>query len=413
MQNILKKLRSHKTAHIQRFKRWHNHPFGVPVALFLVLLAIGVVFILVLAHQHKLVLSNDSHIVVVSYDGQHQAVPTKAHTVGELLGKLHVPIGKYDRVEPSADTEIVQDNFRVNIYRAVPVTINDGGVLRTSYSAATTARSIVAQTGMTLYPEDNVVAAPAHNLIEEKSLGQVVTIERSIPVNLNIYGTQTATRSLAKTVNGLVAEKHIKLVEGANLMPGGSTPLTNNMQVFVLNKGVSITSTEEVVPMPVQNIDDDNLTLGSRAVRQVGSPGKQVVTYQVTKDPVTGKETRQAIQTVVVQDPVVQIVAIGKHVAVPADKIAIMVAAGVSPSDYGYVDFIVSHEGGWGGATKSNYGGSGAYGICQALPGSKMATAGADWATNPVTQLRWCSSYANKYGGWAGAYNFWLAHRYW
>ena len=42
---------------------------------------------------------------------------------------------------------------------------------------------------------------------------------------------------------------------------------------------------------------------------------------------------------------------------------------------------------------------SSAYGIPQALPGSKMATAGADWATNPVTQIRWGLGYIqDRYG---------------
>lgn len=400
--------------HMKRIKRWHRHPFGIPVAVFLFLLLVGMLSILVMAHQNKLVLSNDSHIVVISYGDQHQTVPTKAHTVGELLYKLHVPVAKYDRVEPSKDTEIVQDNFRINIYHAVPVTIKDGGAVTTSYSAATTARSIVAQTGMTLYAEDSVTTAPAENLVDEASLGQVVTIKRSVPVNLNIYGTPAATRTLAKTVNELVAEKHIKLVSGATLLPVGTTPLTSNMQLFVLNKGVSISSNEEIIPTPTQNIDDNSLTLGSKAIRQAGSPGKQLVTYQITVDPKTGKEVnRTPIQTVIIVNPIAQIVAIGKNVAVPGDKVAIMQAVGISPGDYGYVDYIVGHEGGWGGVTKSNYGGSGAYGICQALPGSKMASAGADWATNPVTQLRWCNGYAQKFGGWGGAYNYWLAHHYW
>lgn len=42
---------------------------------------------------------------------------------------------------------------------------------------------------------------------------------------------------------------------------------------------------------------------------------------------------------------------------------------------------------------------SGAYGIPQALPGSKMASAGADWATNPATQITWGLGYiAGRYG---------------
>ena len=42
---------------------------------------------------------------------------------------------------------------------------------------------------------------------------------------------------------------------------------------------------------------------------------------------------------------------------------------------------------------------SGAYGIPQALPGRKMASAGADWRTNPVTQMKWGLDYiADRYG---------------
>jgi hypothetical protein len=112
--------------------------------------------------------------------------------------------------------------------------------------------------------------------------------------------------------------------------------------------------------------------------------------------------------------PVQEITVIGTNVNIPRDKISIMVAAGIRESDYGYVDYIVSHEGGWDGVTKYNRSGSGAYGICQALPGSKRASAGSDWATNPVTQLRWCSGYASgRYGSWYGAYNFWLSRHYW
>ena len=97
-----------------------------------------------------------------------------------------------------------------------------------------------------------------------------------------------------------------------------------------------------------------------------------------------------------------------------ASSDSLMAAAGISASDYYYVSFIVSHEGGWGGVETYNAAGSGAYGLCQALPGSKMASAGADWATNPVTQLEWCNSYAlSRYGSWYGAYEYWLANGNW
>jgi hypothetical protein len=54
---------------------------------------------------------------------------------------------------------------------------------------------------------------------------------------------------------------------------------------------------------------------------------------------------------------------------------------------------------------------SGAYGIPQALPASKMATAGADWRTNPATQITWGLNYiAGRYGSPCDAWSYWLRH---
>ncbi|MFF4831481.1 transglycosylase SLT domain-containing protein [Streptomyces sp. NPDC001315] len=70
---------------------------------------------------------------------------------------------------------------------------------------------------------------------------------------------------------------------------------------------------------------------------------------------------------------------------------------------------IVSHESGWNHkATNSS---SGAYGLVQALPASKMASAGSDWKTNPATQIKWGLDYMNsRYGSPAAAWNFWQAN---
>ena len=56
---------------------------------------------------------------------------------------------------------------------------------------------------------------------------------------------------------------------------------------------------------------------------------------------------------------------------------------------------------------------SGAYGIPQALPGSKMASAGADWQTDPATQIRWGLGYIKAiYGNPCGAWAFEEANGY-
>jgi hypothetical protein len=60
---------------------------------------------------------------------------------------------------------------------------------------------------------------------------------------------------------------------------------------------------------------------------------------------------------------------------------------------------------------KSHNRGSGAHGIPQALPGSKMRSAGADWRTNPVTQIKWGLNYIDsRYGSPAKAWAHFLRH---
>ena len=86
-----------------------------------------------------------------------------------------------------------------------------------------------------------------------------------------------------------------------------------------------------------------------------------------------------------------------------------MLANGYSESDFTAANFIIQRESGWN-PTATNPS-SGAYGLPQALPGSKMASAGADWQTNYQTQFKWFISYCNgRYGSVSAAYNFWLAH---
>lgn len=56
---------------------------------------------------------------------------------------------------------------------------------------------------------------------------------------------------------------------------------------------------------------------------------------------------------------------------------------------------------------------SGAYGLVQALPASKMSSEGADWRTNPATQIKWGVKYMNeRYGSPCGAWEFWQVNHW-
>jgi Transglycosylase SLT domain len=81
----------------------------------------------------------------------------------------------------------------------------------------------------------------------------------------------------------------------------------------------------------------------------------------------------------------------------------LLASYGFSTSQWGCLDNLWQHESGWNTQAENP---SGAYGIPQALPGSKMASAGPDWQTNATTQIKWGlgyikSMYGTPCGAWA------------
>ncbi|MCY0936849.1 transglycosylase SLT domain-containing protein [Streptomyces sp. H34-S4] len=97
--------------------------------------------------------------------------------------------------------------------------------------------------------------------------------------------------------------------------------------------------------------------------------------------------------------------------AAPMDAKAIAHQMIKDPAQFAAFSNIVSRESGWNHtATNAS---SGAYGLVQALPASKMSSAGSDWKTNPATQIKWGLDYMNsRYGSPAAAWNFWQANHW-
>lgn len=141
----------------------------------------------------------------------------------------------------------------------------------------------------------------------------------------------------------------------------------------------------------------------NKTVEQKIAPKSQVEKVAVKEEVVVPPPAPQQERPVPVAAPVQ---------ALPTDKTELMRLAGIPESDYSHVDYIVQKESSW------NYqavnASSGATGLCQSWPASKMATEGSDYLTNPITQLKWCHKYATgRYGSWYSAFAFWQNNRWW
>lgn len=84
---------------------------------------------------------------------------------------------------------------------------------------------------------------------------------------------------------------------------------------------------------------------------------------------------------------------------------ALLPRYGMSAGEFGCLNNLWNSESGWN--VRADNPTSSAYGIPQALPGSKMASAGADWRTSAETQIRWGLGYIkNRYGTPCSAWSF-------
>jgi hypothetical protein len=88
---------------------------------------------------------------------------------------------------------------------------------------------------------------------------------------------------------------------------------------------------------------------------------------------------------------------------------ALMPLYGLASSEFSCVDNIWSQESGWN--VHADNPNSSAYGIPQALPGSKMSSAGPDWQNSAETQIRWGLGYIrDRYGSACAAWSYKQAH---
>lgn len=400
----------------KRIHRLKNHPFVVPVITFLGLFIISLMAFIFLGGSN--IQPSDSHVVHLHVDGIEQTLPSRAPTVGDLLEKSKITLGEHDVVEPALDAEITDDNFSVNVYRAHAVTIidNDKSGKKTSITTHTAQQSptaIAKQAGIELLPEDKVVLERSDNVLQEGIISQKVVVDRADPVNVNLYGAPILVRTHAQTVAEVLAEKNIKPQPSDTVTPALDTPVTPNMQIFVVTVGKQIVTQEEVIPAPVQTINDPNTPAGQTVVQQAGSPGKKLITYELQLE--NGKEAgRKVIQEVIAAEPVAKVIAKGTKVVnarIGGDKSAVLSAAGVPASQHFAADFVIARESGWNLAARNA---GGCLGLGQACPGSKLVNACPNWQSDASCQIRFFTGYANsRYGSWQGAYEAWLIKHWW
>jgi uncharacterized protein YabE (DUF348 family) len=351
--------------------------------------------------------SENGRLISVHDRGKETVFLTQADTLENAFKEAGIEVDSHDAVEPALSEKLVASDYQVNIYRARPVTVIDGATRLKVVTPYQTAEQIISDVGVALYPEDKTTLTRSANILKDGA-GLELTIDRAIPLTLDLYGAKTEIRTQATTVAEMLSEKKVKLASDDRAAPASSTPITQGMEVQVWREGIQTVSAEQPVAFGTEQIKDADRTVGYKAVQTPGVEGKRTVTYQVEIR--NGQEvSRTEIASIVTVQPQNQVEVVGsKPNTLPytggGSKTEWLAASNIPEASWGYADFMVSKESGWNpnAVNKS----SGACGLAQALPCSKVP--GNPY--NPVDSLNWMNSYVNgRYGGWQGAYNFWNA----
>ncbi len=341
--------------------------------------------------------------------GQAEVILTHAQTVGDALKDAHINVVKEDTVEPATNTQLVATDYTVNIYRARPVIVIDGAVREKVMTAAQTPDEISKAAGMTLHDEDTTTLGTSTDNIMADGASTTLTINRATTVNVDMYGTPETMYTRAKTVAKMLADKNIHMAATDTLSVNANTPVTADMSFAIWRNGVQTATVQEAIPFSTQQVQDENHPVGYHQVQTPGANGTKSVTYQITMQ--NGKEVaRTAIQTVVLTQPTTEVDIVGAALP-PGSHTDWMAEAGVSSGNYGYIDYIFTHESGWNPASRNP---SGLYvGLGQTSP-SKLSAACPNWQSDPICQIGYFNGYAvGRYGSWQAAYAFKKANGWW
>ncbi len=410
MYTIHKKRRAFHKSWRKLSKKYSNHhPFVIPTAVFL--LCFFVASASMVAVNGQTIGASDSRIVNLYVDNERQVVPTRAETVGDLMKRLNIYLGDQDLVEPALDTPILADNFKVTVYRAKPVTIIDQSKKIQILTPHQDDKLAIEKAGITVFPEDRITLDHDTDPLEEGIIGKRLVIDRATPVTINLYGNPVQMRTRAKTVGDVLAEKEIQIIPTDTITPGVETPLTANTEIVIARLGTKIVTVEEAILFETETQQDPNQPVGVNQIITEGVNGKKIVTYEVELKN-DQEVSRKQIQVIIAQEPVKAKVTKGTKVIYSNPSANVELGRQIAEEmgvggEFHCLYQLWERESKWNHLAANRS--SGAYGIPQALPGSKM---GPGWQNDPAVQIRWGIGYVKKYGGPCGAWAFWQVNHW-
>lgn len=346
--------------------------------------------------------------VAVDVDGATFEVQAFGRTVADVLAAGDIAVGPDDVVAPGPDAAVAAGDLVV-VRHGRELTVEIDGERRTVWTTALTVGEAV--DGLGLRDGTRLSASRSARLG-----GDVLRVSTQKTVHLAVDGQVIDGVTSADSVRDALRDIGLVLAEGDQVSVPLDAPAVDGLVVMVTRAATTGEKVTQAIPFETQEIEDPTLISGTTKVRTAGRAGVRTTTYQV--DVVGGVVvSRTELTSVVTTASVTQVVLKGTKPLPNPGSVAVepgtaqaiakdMVAArGWGDDQFACLLELWGRESGWRVDAQNRY--SGAYGIPQALPGSKMATVGADWQTNPATQITWGLNYiGGRYGDPCRALSF-------
>ena len=351
-----------------------------------------------------------SKAYTVTVDGEPRTLWTTAASADSILADA-APLGT--TVTLAADRSASRDELTPLVSRARNVIVNaDGTTREVAVRPGQDARGILEAAGVSVHALDRVT-------VENDATGELaITVSRvtrgQATETVDIPFSETTTTSsdmfvgesqvTTTGVNGVTTWTVWQEKDGDQVLT--SVPITEHSTSQPVTQ-VRSEGTKEATPTalvaagidPKATLEEKTESDGTTSVRYRAKLGSISTKEEIAEIAGEAKNADQATAAAAAA-------AAAEAGAVPTTYSGedprslakpLVAAQGWSDSEYQCLVLLWNRESQWNPYAENSS--SGAYGIPQALPGSKMASAGADWRTNPITQINWGIGYIKgRYG---------------
>ncbi|MBM4765324.1 G5 and 3D domain-containing protein [Bacillus sp. B15-48] len=243
--------------------------------------------------------------VALTLDGQEKTIKTHANTIQDIFKELDISLGEEDYLSLAADTEV--ENYLEVVWKpAKQVQLIDDEQSKTYWTAHDTVKEFLDEQKIILSEHDKLNPDPTKEITEAMK----INIERAFPVKVVDGGKEQEGWSTSTTVADFLSHQGIKLNELDRVEPEMTDTVTADTLVKVIRVEKVTDVVEEPINFAVVTKNDSGLEKGKQKVVTEGQEGRVSKTYEVVLE--NGKEvSRKLVNEKQIKEKQDKVVAMG------------------------------------------------------------------------------------------------------